>query len=495
MTNLTHPDLPATALARTYNYVYAREGRLCILPKNLRQLADVIEGDVDEAVWPVTGFRGSGILNREVSTPDSDGRDVLLRVVDETVERTQMGIGARLDFDGEQTCVLLPDEIYFGLGALLVTHPEALMLMMMVVEEDAQFLSDYLLCRTSTPRVKQVFVLKVFYLDADSEVGDAAVHHYQFGRAFAGWYDRRLRGGHRIVKGEEISTLHAIHGLMDLCAAVAAASKTGKGDGFCRRVPSGIKDMTDNADLVIVAGITFDIFTIAFQEGVEDGGEALNVMSVCVSGNNLGHTANEGILIEVVHHLLVKECGHVSLQEHLCPIGSFHGVDILQKREGAQVEVFNSADGERNTVLEQALQAATCRDDIQPWHLLVEIAQQGNSLWHFLYLVDEQELAFAAIGDNMVTETQILPYCSDVICLPENHGICRHFEVHFDEGIEFACIFPDKRALAHLASTANDKGLVGGLASPLSHLMDKLSFVHRIKGVDYRRQRYRIFLK
>ena len=85
-------------LARTYNNIHAREGVSCVLPKDCRQLTDVVEGDVDEAVGFAVWFGSPDILNGEVSTPAPDGSDALFRGVDETVERTQVGIDIHLQW-------------------------------------------------------------------------------------------------------------------------------------------------------------------------------------------------------------------------------------------------------------------------------------------------------------------------------------------------------------------------------------------------------------
>ena len=491
----SYNDIRRRSLAHTSGKMYAREGVSCLLAKNLRELSYVVERDVDEAKGPVVRSWSFDVLNKVVSAPHPDCNDWLLRCVDKAVEGAEVRICSSLDFYGVKPGVLLPHEVYLGLCALLVSHPEALMLLVVAVQQDAQLLCYDLFCGTSAPCVEQVFVLEVFYLNAGNEVRDTAVQHNEFRGAVMGWDGRSLSGGCGIIQRKDICSLHALHGLMNLSAAVAAASEAGKSDGFCRREPGCVEDVAYDANLFIVVGIALHVLVIAFKQGCVNGGEVLDVMVADKSGHDFGHTANECILVEVMHELLMHERWYATLLEHFDPSRPLYGIYVFQEREWPQIEVLHSAYRTRHVSLEQTLQTTSCGDNIQPRQFLMEVAQQGHCLRHFLYFVNKQKHSFSTVGNDMVAQTKILPDGDDVVGLPEDVRIVRQLEVYFNIDIEFKAKFPDEGAFAHLSCSANDKGFVGGFVAPKTHLMDKLSFVHTRRNVDFQRQRYNYILK
>ena len=71
------------------------------------------------------------------------------------------------------------------------------------------------------------------------------------------------------------------------------------------------------------------------------------------------------------------------------PLATLGGIHELHERKWAQVEIFHTGYRKGYVLFQKALQTATCCNDIEPWHLLVKIAQQAYGSRLFLDLVDK----------------------------------------------------------------------------------------------------------
>ena len=141
----------------------------------------------------------------------------------------------------------------------------------------------------------------------------------------------------------------------------------------------------------------------AFMNYQNYGGSVLlGTSKVVVKGHGSSKPVAFEKCIEQAYKMLMHERWHSKLTNHIAPLNTFQGVEVLNERERTQVEVFYTCYRKRNLLFQKALQPAAGCDDVQPRYFFKEITQQPNSLWNLLDFVNEKKHPLVWVGHNVI---------------------------------------------------------------------------------------------
>ena len=202
---------------------------------------------------------------------------------------------------------------------------------------------------------------------------------------------------------------------MYLLAGIIATSKPIKRDGLSCLGPSVRKQMSDNIYLISITRIFLYILIIAIKQRTIDRCKLCNIFMPGILGQHFGHTTNKGVSVKVVDKQFVIDIAHLSFAYHVGQRLLTYGIKIFKKRTRTQRQILNTSHRKGDALLKKRMQTRASSYNMQPRHLLIEIAQQFYRLGLTLYLINKQQCALRRINHYLLLKTQILKYLFYII--------------------------------------------------------------------------------